>query len=228
MTDSNGNSEAPAPAGAELSIGADVSGSDAALGKLIWVVVDPVGRVLTHLVVEPAHHLGPARLVPIDLVDAPGDPIRLRATQADFGRLEPAEETHFLPDAGGSFGYGAGQAMAWPYYGLSGAGFGGIGLGAGAVPQPIVYDRVPLGEVQVRRGDRVHASDGSIGSVHGLVIDPSTHHVTHVLLQEGHLWGRKQVAIPITAVSAREEGGELHVALSKDEIRDLPPVDLGG
>jgi hypothetical protein len=26
-------------------------------------------------------------------------------------------------------------------------------------------------------------------------------HVTHVLLQEGHLWGRKEVAIPITAVA---------------------------
>jgi hypothetical protein len=55
-----------------------------------------------------------------------------------------------------------------------------------------------LGEVEIRRGDHVHASDGDIGRVHGLVIDPRNHRVTHVLLQEGDLWGRKQVAIPIS------------------------------
>jgi hypothetical protein len=49
----------------------------------------------------------------------------------------------------------------------------------------------PLNEVEVRRGEHVHATDGDIGRVQGLVIDPSDHHVTHVLLQEGHLWGRR-------------------------------------
>ena len=39
-----------------------------------------------------------------------------------------------------------------------------------------------------------------IGKVEGLVIEPTHGHVTHVLLQEGHLWGRKEVAIPIGSV----------------------------
>jgi len=67
--------------------------------------------------------------------------------------------------------------------------------------QVITYDTVPLGEVDVRRGEHVHATDGNIGRVQGLVIEPGSHHVTHVLLQEGHLWGRKEVAIPIGAVA---------------------------
>jgi sporulation protein YlmC with PRC-barrel domain len=76
----------------------------------------------------------------------------------------------------------------------------------------------------VRRGDRVHATDGEIGHVEGLVIDPRNHHVTHVLLQEGHLWGRKEVAIPISAVTGADDG--IRVSLTKDGVRDLPPVDI--
>jgi hypothetical protein len=36
-------------------------------------------------------------------------------------------------------------------------------------------DCVPVGEVEVRRGEHVHATDGDIGLVEGLVIDPASH-----------------------------------------------------
>jgi hypothetical protein len=57
--------------------------------------------------------------------------------------------------------------------------------------------------------------------VHGFLVDPD-HQVTHVLLQEGHFWGRKEVAIPIGAVTGAEEG--IRVNLTKKQIEDLPPV----
>jgi uncharacterized protein YrrD len=78
--------------------------------------------------------------------------------------------------------------------------------------------------VQVRRGDHVHATDGEIGLVEGLVIDPDDHQVTHVLLQEGHLWGRKEVAIPIRAVTSMTLDVQLN--LTKRQVEDLPPVDI--
>jgi hypothetical protein len=104
-----------------------------------------------------------------------------------------------------------------------------IGLGSGEASQRVTYDTVSLDEVQVRRGDQVHASDGDIGKVQGLVIDPRNHQVTHVLLQEGHLWGRKQVAIPISAVSLSGAEG-IGLKISKDDVRDLPevPIDATG
>ena len=49
-------------------------------------------------------------------------------------------------------------------------------------PVVVTNDRVPLGEVEVRRGERVFATDGAIGRVRGLVIHPDDHGVTHVLL----------------------------------------------
>jgi hypothetical protein len=64
----------------------------------------------------------------------------------------------------------------------------------------------------------------SIGRVQGLIIDPSDPHVAHVLLDEGHLWGQKRVAISISAVTGVANGVRLNLA--KDEVRDLPAVDL--
>jgi protein kinase-like protein/PRC-barrel domain protein len=103
---------------------------------------------------------------------------------------------------------------------------GGRDLGPDAGLRTVTHDRVPVGEVQVRRGEHVHATDGAIGRVRGLVIDPADHHVTHVLLDEGHLWGHKQVAIPIGSVTGVDDG--VRLSLTKDEVRDLPPIDLDG
>ncbi|HLY48781.1 MAG TPA: PRC-barrel domain-containing protein [Solirubrobacteraceae bacterium] len=210
-----------------FTIGTGVSCSDGVCGELIRVVVDPVARALTHLVVEPIHGRAPARLVPVELVEESGEEIRLRCALSEFAGLETAEETQFLPGPSGQWDYKQDQIVSWPYYGLGmgGMGMGGIGLGnMNAGPQLITRERVPVGEVQVRRGEHVQAHDGSIGRVQGLVVDPADHHVTHVLLDEGHLWGKKQVAIPISAVTSVTDG--VHLSLSKDEVAELPPVDL--
>ena len=216
---------------AQFTIGSDVSCSDGSCGELRRVVVDPVARALTHLVVEEKHRQGTGHLVPIELVSSSGTEVRLRCTMAQFEALEDAEETRFLPGARGQWSYGQDQMLSHPYYGLGmgGMGLGGMGMGMtgmgmAAGPQQITSDRVPAGEVEVRRAEHVHATDGPIGQVQGLVVDPRDHHVTHVLLDEGHLWGKKRVAIPIGAVTSVDDGVQLN--LTKDEVRDLPPVGL--
>jgi sporulation protein YlmC with PRC-barrel domain len=210
----------------EFTIGSEVACSDGICGELARVVVDPVARALTHLVVEPKHRRGTGRLVPIELVESTAEEIRLRCAMSEFEALEDAEETRFLPGASGEWPYGQSQMLSQPYYGLGmvGMGMGGMGMGMDAGPQTVTYDRVPVGEVEVRRGEHVHATDGPIGQVQGLVMDPSDHHVTHVLLDEGHLWGKKRVAIPISAVKDVKDGVRLN--LTKDQVRDLPAVDL--
>ena len=206
-----------------FTIGASVSCADGACGEMTRVVINPVNRELTHLVVEPAGRSGLGRLVPLDLVDAADGEIRLRCTIAEFERLDAAEETQFVPGTRGYEAYGPGQVLVQPWLSLGGNP-GVEGELVSGVSETVTYDAIPLGEVEVRRGDRVHATDGEIGHVEGLVIDPRNHHVTHVLLREGHLWGRKEVAIPITAVTGAEDGIRLN--LTKDEVRDLPPVDI--
>jgi sporulation protein YlmC with PRC-barrel domain len=201
-----------------FTIGADASCTDGVCGQVSRVVVDPVARAVTHLVVEPKHRLSPGRLVPLDLVDATTGEIRLRCSMAEFEKLDPAEETQFLPGTPGYPGYDPEQVLSSPYYGM------GIGIEGGYIPQAVTYDTVPLDEVEVRRGEHVHATDGHIGRVQGLVIDSGSHHVTHVLLQEGHLWGRKEVAIPISAVTGVDDG--IRLSITKQQVQDLPSVDI--
>jgi sporulation protein YlmC with PRC-barrel domain len=196
------------------------------------VIVDPVAEAVTHLVVEPKHRRDPGRLVPLDLVDATAGQIRLRCTTAEFEKLDPAEETQFIPGTSSYAGYDPGQVSYWPYYGMGagGLGMGGVGMGSmgladGSPSQTLTYDSVPPGEVDVRRGDHVQATDGHIGRVQGLVIDRRSGHVTHVLLQEGHLWGRREVAIPVSAVASTGDGVQL--TITKQEVEDLPPLDAG-
>jgi sporulation protein YlmC with PRC-barrel domain len=219
---------------AQFTIGAEASCSDGACGEVTRVIVDPVAEAVTHLVVEPEHRRDPGRLVPLDLIDATAGHIRLRCTTAEFGKLDPAEETQFIPGTGSYAGYGPGQVSYWPYYGLGagglgiggvGMGMGGMGLAGGSPPQTVTYDSVPPGEVDVRRGDHVQATDGHIGRVQGLVIDRRSGHVTHVLLQEGHLWGRREVAIPVSAVASTSDG--IQLTITKQEVEDLPPVNAG-
>ncbi|MGH9169417.1 MAG: PRC-barrel domain-containing protein [Acidimicrobiales bacterium] len=202
-----------------FTIGNEVICSDGVCGVLTRVVVDPIRRALTHIVVQPLGH-GSGRLVPVDLVTSASGTVNLACTVAEVATLESAEGPRLLPGgASGHFGYGPEQMLSWPFYGLSVAGVDG-----GIDPVSVSVDRVPEGEVDVRRGDHVHATDGDIGRVQGLVIDPRDYCVTHFLLDEGHLWGKKRVAIPITAVNNVNDGVALD--LCKAEVRDLPPVDI--
>ena len=200
-----------------FTIGADASCTDGVCGKVSRVVVDPIARALTHLAVEPRRGHGPARLVPVGLVEATTGEVRLRCTRAEFEALDPAEETQFVPGTIDYPAYGPEQVVFWPYYAKGGS--------AGGRGDLVTRDAVPLGEVEVRRGEHVHATDGNIGRVQGLVIDPDSRHVTHVLLQQGHLWGAREVAIPIGAVTRVDDEG-IQLDITKEQVRDLPPADI--
>jgi hypothetical protein len=208
-----------APAQVQFTIGAKASFSDGSHGKVTRLIVDPVAEAITHLAVEPVHRLEYARLVPLDLVDATDGQVRIRCTRADFDKLDPAEDTRFLTGAGLYGQYTPGQVGFLPYFALTQGGAPGA-----EIMQSVTFDAVPKGEVDVQRCDPVQATDGDIGHVEGLAIDRATGHVTHVLLQEGHLWGRRVVAIPISAVTSTTDGIRLNI--SKHEVENLPPVNV--
>jgi sporulation protein YlmC with PRC-barrel domain len=208
----------------QFTIGAPVSCADGPCGRLSRVVVDPVAADVTHLAVEPEHREGLARLVPVELATPGPDGIMLACTLAQFAQFDPAEETQFVPGTRGYELYGPEQVLSWPYYRLGDAVMDPEL--EGKTSQTVTVDTVPLGEVAVRRGVPVHATDRAIGHVEGIVIDPANNHITHVLLQEGHLWGRKQVAIPIGVVTAVND--EISLSISASEAGDLPPVGVAG
>jgi sporulation protein YlmC with PRC-barrel domain len=211
----------------EFTMGARASCSDGFCGELSRTILDPATRTITHLVIEPKHKKEEGRLVPLHLVEAAGDQIRLRCTLAEFEQLEPSEEVDVAE--GIDYGGGYGSAASIQGYGDVGSmGVGasssgmGIGMGLGHRTPTVVSHAVPLGETEVERHESVHAVDGEIGRVEGFVVDPADNKVTHVLLQEGHIWGRKEVAIPVSAIVSVDAGIRLNI--TKQQVEDLPPL----
>ena len=204
-------------------IGAEASCSDGLGGKVSRLVMDPVALTVTHLVIEPKHRAEPGRLVPVHLVDTTADHLRLRCSIAEFDKLELAEETELAEGLDYAGGYGQAEAVqSFGGMGSMGGSGMGIGMGLGHSAPVVVHDVVPLGETDVQRGESVHALDGEIGKVQGFLVDPGDNHITHVLLQEGHLWGRKEVSIPISAVIGADAGIRLNI--TKKQVEDLPPA----
>jgi sporulation protein YlmC with PRC-barrel domain len=215
-------------------IGADARCSDGARGQVSRIIVNPVAREVTHLVVDQKPGNGPGRLVPVDLVDATTGQIRLRCTLAEFQALRPAQETEVVPDLDPTGPYNPPSPPRVNFVPPSGGAFG-VTVGRGGrdggparrpAPQQVTVDVVPSGGVDIRRELTVCAADGETGQVRGLVVDPGGHGVTHLLLQERHGLGRKDVAIPIGAVT---KIGTLIIRLSltKHQVKDLPSVDTG-
>jgi len=207
-------------------IGADARCTDGACGHVSRIIVNPVTREVTHLAVDPKHRRGPGRLVPVDLVDATTGQIRLRCTLAEFQTLQPAQETEAVPDLDPTGQANAPKKVRWAVVGTPGSGVGVFARPREPeAPQQVTVASVPSGEVDVRRDLIVCATDGEIGQVQGLVVEPGGHQVTHVLLQKGHMGGRKEVAIPISAVT--KIGTMLiHLSLTKHQVKDLPPVNF--
>lgn len=203
-------------------IGADAICTDGVCGQVSRVVVDPADWAVTHLVVVPSKRQELGRLVPLDLVDAAAGKIRLRCTTAVFYNLARGEKTEFVQGTGDYSQYKQGQSGSDPSD-MENLVRSGLSI-TGRLPQTFTYDSIPAGKVAVRGGDHVHATDGDIGQVRGLTVAPGTRHVTHVLLQEGHLWGHKQVVIPASAITRIDAGIQLNI--TKQQVKHLPSVDL--
>ena len=216
-----------------LEIGNRVRCTDGVYGELADIVIDPLEKRVTHLVVQPEQRVGEgeARLVPIQLAKGRDDKqreIELECALDEAQRFESVHEAAYLrlgesPADDPDWDIGVEDVLAMPYY---------AGLDMGVYPDELpshvtmYYDRVPKGEVEVRRASVVISADGhSLGEVDGFVVD-ADQHITHFVLERGHLWGRKEVTIPIGAVASVEDDA-VHVALSKDEVGALPAVRVG-
>lgn len=203
--------------------------TDGEFGRLTDVVVDPAAERVSHLVVEPRDRRRDARLVPVELVASAGGAggaVELACTIEEADRLDSVHEFAYLepgeaPPADPGWDVGVEDVLAPPSFDYE-------DLNGPILYDPhvaLAYDRVPAGEVEIRRRSAVVSADGHrLGHVDGLVVD-ADEHITHVVLERGHLWGRRDVTIPISAV-ASVETDSVTLRLSKDEVGRLPAVPV--
>jgi sporulation protein YlmC with PRC-barrel domain len=211
-----------------LELGTPVRCTDAAYGELADVVIDPTKQRVTHIVVRPQDQEASAnRLVPVELIEAASgeQELMLRCSVDDVNKLDTVQEFAYFrlgefPTSDSKWDVGASDVLASPYY--EGSGFGEY-VGDVGTADAVAYDRVPKGEVEVRRASPVYSADEHhLGHVEGFVVDTDDH-ITHVVLERGHLWGKRDVTIPIGAV-AKVENDQVRLSLSKDDVGALKAV----
>lgn len=217
-----------------LDLGAPVRCRDGPAGELADIVVDPRTRRVTNLVVEPHHRHDLARLVPAERAQdhpAQDGSIVLDCTTGELGELEPLRKFAYLPlgeqpetDPGTAVGIE--DLSAPPYF--QSVGLDGIAGGMQAIDYDphvaLSYDRIPAGSVEIRGTSAVTSSDGDhLGHVVGVVI-ASGEQIDRLVLGHGHLWGKRKISVPLTAV-ARILTDEVMLNLSKQEVEDLDDAD---
>ena len=203
-----------------LDLGCRVHCSDAAFGELADVIVDPISRRVTHLVVTSEADKG-ARLVPIDRASPGDDGLVLSYSTAEVAALESLEESAYLrvsdriaedPD----WDVGTEDILALPVYQEL------DGMGTAIDPDPHVmvnYHRIPKHEVEIRRSSAVFSTDGHhLGHVEGFLIGQDE--MADIVLERGHLWGRREIVIPSSAVE-RVKNDSITLSLTKDQVGRL-------
>jgi len=113
--------------------------------------------------------------------------------------------------------YSPGQYYYWPCVGSE-----------HAVHEPVEHREIPFGELAVRRGTRVEATDGPVGQVDEFVVNSQTGHITHLVMREGYVWAPKEVIIPVSALGDLRHDKVL-LKLDRHAIEGLPtfPVNRG-
>jgi sporulation protein YlmC with PRC-barrel domain len=64
-----------------------------------------------------------------------------------------------------------------------------------------------------------------VGHVDEFVVNPKNSHITHLVMREGHLWGQKDVIIPVSAMGD-VLGDIVFLKLDKQQIESLPSFPL--
>ena len=194
----------------DVPTNAQVYCADEPCGRSTYVILNPVTDELTHLVVQQESFPPTNRLVPVGLIaESTQHRILLRCTKRELSSMPPFTETEFIQPADGD----TDPLMMWPY----------------AVPESaamtLEHERIPLGELAIRRGARVDATDGHVGQVDEFLVDPETCHITHLVMREGHLWRTKDIAIPVSQIERIDED-TVHLKIDKADIAALPAIPM--
>jgi hypothetical protein len=153
----------------EFPLNVDVHCTDGHCGLSTYIVLNPTTEQVTHLVVKSKRQPNIERLVSIKLVaNTASEVILLSCTREEFAKLEPFNQPDFIYTDLPHHATDPSLTMVWPY----------------VVPTKRIVDekvrRIPPGELAVRRGTRVRATDGWVGRVDEFIVGPVSGNITHL------------------------------------------------
>jgi sporulation protein YlmC with PRC-barrel domain len=202
----------------DIPLDVEVSCSDGRNGRSTAIIVDPKSDQVTHFVVEAETR---EYLVPINAIaESAANRIRLHWSWTEliaaepFVKQVPADEAHMEILAAEM----AGSSVLGPYTSPD-----AVYMAETLAAATMGEEQVPENELAIHWGARVEATDGDIGRVDELLIDPQTNRISHLVLRKGHFWGKRDVTIPVEQID-RVEADVLFLRLDKAAVGQLPSV----
>ena len=203
----------------DVPLNVDVFCSNGQAGRTSSILLNPVSMEITHVVVK---EKGEEYLVPLDqIVESTPHQVHLRCTIEQLTKMERFVRTQFLGedelDIEGELMRSATESDAnyWPYLTIEDNYLDICGQ----------IECIPHHELAIHRGAQVQAIDGHIGSVDEFIVDPTSYHISHLVLQTGHLWGKKDITIPVSKID-RVENDIVFLEMDKESVRTLPSVKV--
>jgi sporulation protein YlmC with PRC-barrel domain len=197
----------------DIPINAKVYCQNKLCGYAQGVLLNPTKDIVTHIVVKESINSHAERLVPIEMVDASlPDNIHLKLDTAMLQSLPPLYDVEYVQTTVPHFEELSDMTFMKPV----------------AVPEKKFIEEkiyhIPLNELPITRGTGVYSADGFfIGTVDEFLADPNGGHVTHLVLREGNIFGKKDVFIPVTEIETIKES-DIHLKLDKKNMEQLPTI----
>jgi len=210
----------------EIPLDAMVVCVDGECGKSSHVIIERYSQKVTHFVVKAGNFIESHKhLVSVDcVVRTTPESVALNCTKQELAAMPPFTEMRFLNpitreyEALENFSDEAiasrSSHLTWSDPSML------SNTGSGIFSVPIEEELIPEGEIAVHRGASIEATDGHIGKVEEFLVDPGDRHITHLVLEEGHLWDKKELTIPISAISRMDEE-YIYLNVDKATVKSL-------
>lgn len=197
----------------EITLNTEVECADGIVGRSTYLIINPVSEEVTHLVVRSNERPHTERLVPsVWIAQSSHDGIVLSCTQDEFEDMEPFIETEFIKVDIPRYTDGG---LGWPY----------VTTSYSQKREPIQHMNIPVHTRELRRNTPIMATDGRVGRVDELLVGPANKHITHIVMRKGHLFGERDVVIPLSAIKKIEDD-LITLNLDKKAIGDLETAPI--
>ena len=206
----------------EIPLDAKVVCLDGECGKSSHIIIEQNSQKVTHFVVKESNFLESHKyLVPIEtIVNTTSKAIQISCTKEELAAMPPFTEMRFfnsttskyepLKDFSEEAIYDSSSYLMWS----------DSAFDSDILSMPIEEELIPAGEMAIHRGASVEATDGHIGRVEEFLVDPNDKHITHMVLQEGHLWHKRELSLPISAIARMDEDC-IYLKLDKAAVKSL-------
>lgn len=199
----------------DIPINAKVYCQDKLCGHTQAVILNPVNDIVTHVVVKESKSPHTERLVPIDMVDASlTDNVHLNFNEGILHNLPSFFDVEYIQTTVPRYTQEHDMFYLEPI----------VAPETKVVEEKLYH--VPKDELAVTRGTEVYSADGvAIGKIDEFLVDQSGGHVTHLILREGHIFGKKDVFIPVAEMESVNDSN-LHLKLDKEDVEKLPAIPV--